>query len=122
MSREAAYAGMGTAGVALVIFVLWPFLDPASRVGLLVAAAIALPVQWILFAALMRFRGKPNGFLGVWVGGTAVRMMVIGVTAFVAVNWGVEGALALLFGLAGFLFGLLLLEPRYFKPVESETT
>ena len=122
MRGELRYAGAGTAGVVLVILMLWPFLDPASRLGILIAAVVALPVQWVLFAALMRFRGKPNGFLGVWVGGAAVRMLVIGVVAYVAISQGVEGAMALLFALAGFLFGLLLLEPRYFKPAESETT
>ncbi len=122
MSPEAKYAGAGATGVAVVILALWPFLDPASRLGILIAAAVALPVQWVAFAALMRFRGKPNGFLGVWVGGAALRFTVVGLVAFLAISRGVEGSIALLLALAGFLFGLLLLEPMYFKPDASETT
>ena len=122
MSGEAKYAGTGTLGVVLVILGLWPFLDAANRGGLLVAAAVALPVQWLSFAALMRFRGKPNGFLGVWVGGVALRMCVVGLVAFLAVIRDAEGLIALLLALAGFLFGLLLLEPMYFKPEARETT
>ena len=112
MSGEARYAGASAAGVAVVILVLWPFLDSASRLGMLIAAAVALPVQWVAFAALMRFRGKPNGFLGVWMGGAALRMAVVGL----------EGSIALLLALAGFLFGLLLLEPMYFKAAARETS
>ncbi len=122
MSGEAKYAGTGAAGVAAVILVLWPFLDPASRTGLLIAAAVALPVQWVSFAALLRFQGKPTGFVGVWVGGVALRMGVVGLVAFLAVVRGAEGLIALLLALAGFLFGLLLLEPMYFKPEASETS
>lgn len=122
MSREARYAGVGTAGVSAVILVLWPFLNTASRTGLLIAAAVALPVQWASFAALMRFRGKANGFLGVWVGGVALRMVVVGLVAFLAISRGADGLVALLLSLAGFFFGLLLLEPMYFKPDVSETT
>lgn len=122
MSGEAKYAGTGAAGVTIVILGLWPFLDPASRAGILIAAAVALPVQWVAFAALMRFRGKPNGFLGVWVGGMALRAAVVGLVAFIAVPRGSEGLFALLLALAGFFFGLVLLEPRYFKPVASEST
>lgn len=121
MSREARYAGVGTVGVSAVILMLWPFLNAASRTGLLIAAAVALPVQWASFAALMRFRGRPNGFLGVWVGGVAVRMVVVGLVAFLAISRGADGLIALLLSLAGFFFGLLLLEPMYFKPDVSET-
>ena len=45
MSEEAKYAGAGAAGVALVILALWSFLDPSSRLGILIAAAVALPLS-----------------------------------------------------------------------------
>ena len=122
MSEEAKYAGAGAAGVALVILALWSFLDPSSRLGILIAAAVALPVQWASFAALMRFRGRPNGFLGAWAGGIALRGAIVGLVAFVVVIRGVEGSVTLMFALVGFLFGLLLLESMYFKPAASETT
>ena len=55
MSGEARYAAVGTAGVSLVILALWPFLDPANRMGLLIAAAVALPVQWVSQRLRKRF-------------------------------------------------------------------
>ena len=122
MSGEAKYAGTGALGVAAVILVLWSFLNPASRVGILIAGAVALPVQWLAFAALMRFRGRTTGFLGIWVGGSLLRMAVLGLVAFLAISRGIEGSVTLLLALAGFLFGLLLLEPMFFKQPASETT
>ena len=43
MSPEAKYAGVGAAGVAVVVLAVWPFLDPASRIGILIAAAYFKP-------------------------------------------------------------------------------
>jgi hypothetical protein len=108
--------------MATVILALWPVLDPAGRRGLLTAAIIALPVQAVAFAGLMRVRGRLNGFLAVWVGGTLLRVTVLAVTAFFAIRSGTEGLVPLLLGLAGFFFGLLLLEPVFFRPGVGETT
>jgi hypothetical protein len=105
-----------------VTLVLWPFLDPDARRGVVVAAAIALPVQIGAFALLVRYRGNMNGFLAVWAGGTLVRMAVVGIAAVIAIRSGAAGAVPMLLGLAGFFFGLLLLEPIYFRPGATETT
>ena len=80
----------------------------------MVAAVIAVPVQVFAFAALNHYRGRLNGFLAVWVGGTFLRMGVIAVVAVVVIRSGMEGAVPMLLALAGFLFGLLLLEPICF--------
>ena len=101
--------------MAVTVLALWPILDPADRQGVLVAAAIALPVQILAFSALVRLRGRLNGFLAVWAGGTLLRMFVVGVAAFLAIRSGSDGAIAMLLALAGFFFGLLLLEPVYFR-------
>lgn len=122
MNAPLKYLAWGGGGVAVVILALWPFLDPAGRSGLLVAAAIALPVQMLAFMALMRVRGQLKGFLAVWVGGTLVRIVVIGITAFFAIRSRPAGAVPMLLGLAGFFFGLLLLEPVFFRPRAGETT
>lgn len=106
----------------VVILALWPALDPAGRRGLLIAAAIALPVQFLAFVGLMKVRGQLNGFLAVWVGGTLLRVVVIGITAFFAIRSGIDGLAPMLLGLAGFFFGLLLLEPVFFRPAAGETT
>lgn len=122
MRAPLKYLAWGAGGVAAVILALWPVLDAAGRRGLLIAAAIALPVQLLAFAGLVMVRGRLNGFLAVWVGGTLLRVLVIAVTAFVAIRSGAEGLAPLLLGLAGFFFGLLLLEPVFFRSAGGQTT
>ncbi|MGD8321797.1 MAG: hypothetical protein PVJ02_15220 [Gemmatimonadota bacterium] len=122
MSTALKYAATGTAVVALVTLVLWPVLGSDARRGVVTAAAIALPIQILAFALLIRVRGKLNGFLAVWAGGTLVRIAVLGIVAVVAIRANAPGTIALLFALAGFFFVLLLLEPVYFRPRAGETT
>ena len=121
MSTSVRYAITGTAAIATIVAGLWPFLEPAGRSGILAAAAVALPVQIIAFWALNRFRSELNGFLAAWIGGTLVRMAVIATVAVVVIRSGTEGAGPMLLALAGFFFGLLLLEPVYFRIGPSET-
>ena len=122
MKTPLKYLAWGGGGVAAVILALWPVLDPAGHRGLLLAAGIALPVQLLAFVALLKVRGRLNGFLAVWVGGTLLRVLVIATTAFFAIRSGVGGLAPMLLGLAGFFFGLLLLEPVFFRPAAGETT
>lgn len=121
MSPSAKYAATGMVVITSIVVVLWPFLEPVGRNGVLAAAAVALPVQVIAFWALIRFRDELNGFLAAWVGGTLVRMAVIAGVAFIVIRSGMEGAVPMLLALAGFFFGLLLLEPVYFRTGPSET-
>lgn len=121
MSPSLKYATSGVCAVALIVLGLWPFLDPAGRNGVLIAAAVAVPVQLLAFAALRSHRGRMNGFLAAWVGGTLLRMTVIAVVAFVAIRSGMEGAVPMLLALAAFFFGLLLLEPVYFGAEPGKT-
>ena len=120
MSPSLKYAATGLTGIAAIALVLWPFLDPAGRIGVLLAAAVAFPVQALSFMALRRFRDDVNGFLAVWLGGTLARMLVIAVVAALVIRAQMDGAVPMLLALAGFFFGLLLLEPLYFRP-ESTT-
>jgi hypothetical protein len=122
LSASLRYAGTALAGCALVTLALWPFLDPEARRGIVIAAAIALPVQIGAFALLIRYRDNMNGFLAIWAGGTLVRMAVVGITAVIVIRSGAAGAVPMLLGLAGFFFGLLLLEPIYFRSAAAETT
>ena len=69
MTSSLRYASVGTAVVAAAVVLSWPFLDPAGRRGVVMAALIALPVQIASFAVLLRYRGEVKGFLGAWVGG-----------------------------------------------------
>lgn len=113
------YALTGGVAIAAIVGALWAFLDPAGRTGVLLAGAVALPVQVLAFWALRRFRGRGNAFLAAWVGGTLARMAVVGVVALVVIRSGMDGAVPMLLALAGFFFGLLLLEPVYFRPGPS---
>ena len=115
------YAITGAGAVATIVVGLWPFLESSGRNGVLAAAAVALPVQIIAFWALNQFRGELNSFLAAWIGGTLVRMLVIAAVAVVVIRSGTEGAVPMLLALAGFFFGLLLLEPVYFKLGPNET-
>jgi len=114
----------GVAVITVLLLGMWPFLDSAARTGVLVAAAIAVPVQVTAFAVLNHYRDHLSGFLAAWVGGTFFRMAVVAVVAVVVVRSGTAGAVPMLLALAGFLFGLLLLEPIFFgvepsDPVEA---
>jgi hypothetical protein len=122
MSAPLRYAASALGGCAAVSLALWPFLDSDARRGILIAAAVALPVQIGAFALLIRFRENMNGFLAIWAGGTLVRMAVVGIVAAIAIRSGAAGAVPMLLALAGFFFGLLLLEPMFFRPGATETT
>jgi hypothetical protein len=121
VSTSLRYAAAALAVVGLGTLALWPFLEPAARRGLLVAAAVALPVQMIAFTTLLRFRGRVRGFMAAWAGGMAARALAVATVAFVAIRSGGEGVVATLLALAGFFFALLLLEPVYFRPDPTET-
>ena len=122
MKAPLKYAVTGSAGVALAVGLLWPFLDGGGRAGVLVAAAIALPVQIGAFWALMGMKHKVNGFLAMWAGGTLLRMLVVAAAAVLAIRTQMDGAVPMLLSLAGFFFGLLLLEPLYFRSEPGEVT
>lgn len=122
MSAAARYAVAGAAIVAASTAALWPWLDPAARSGVLVAGLVALPIQVAAFSLLLRYRGELTGFLAVWAGSTLFRMAVVGVVAMLAIRSGAEGVVPMLLALAGFFFGLLLLEPVYFRSEARKTT
>ena len=121
MNNVTKYAFTGLLGVALITLVFMPFLDPAGRRGLVIAALIALPIQILAFSAMLSFRSDWNRFLVVWVGGTLLRMIVIALAAFVAIRLDLEGLAPMLLALAGFFFGLLLIEPIYLRSEHAET-
>ena len=90
-------------------------LGPQDLKGVLAAAAVAAPVQILAFAALAHAEAGTNTFLAAWVGGTLVRLVVVGVSAWALVGLqGLPKAPTLL-GLAGFFFGMLLLEPWFLR-------
>jgi hypothetical protein len=121
MSPAQKYAASGGALVAIGVLGLWPFLSPAGRVGVLLAAGISLPVQVVAFTLLLRRRGETTGFLAAWVGGMVARMLVVALAAVYVIRSRMEGAVPMLLALAGFFFGLLLLESFHFRQEPGET-
>lgn len=115
MSASLKYGTAGVLLIAVITLALWPFLGDASRSGVLAAGLIALPVQLVAFAVLVRYRGRTSGFMAAWAGGMVLRAAAVVIAAVVVVRSGTPSAISLLLALAGFFFALLLLEPLYFR-------
>ena len=122
MTQTVRYGGVAFAALLVVNAGLWPFLSPAGRMGIFVAAVTAYPIQMVAFFMLIRFWGEGNRFLLVWVGGTVVRMGVLLVVALVVSQSETLPPAPTLLGLAGFFFGLLLLELLFLRPRGNEST
>ncbi len=114
------YALTGLLMIAVVVAALFPFLDGEGRRGVLLAAAVAYPVQVAAFGLLLRSRGDPSRFFIWWGAGVAVRIGVVIIVGFVALRIESLGAEALLLSLAGFFFGLLLIEPASLKGADRD--
>lgn len=108
-------ACVGVLGVAALAAAL--VLDARSLAGVLAAAAVALPVQTLAFAALARTRVGTNAFLAAWVGGTLVRFVVVGFAGWALVTLPGLPPLPTLLGLAGFFFVMLVMEPYFLSSV-----
>ena len=114
------YALAGLLMIAAAVAALFPFLDDEGRMGVLLAAGVAYPVQVAAFGLLLRARGEPSRFFIWWGVGVAVRFGVVIIVGLVALRIGSLGAEALLLSLAGFFFGLLLIEPVFLKAADKD--
>ena len=122
MTRVFRYGGAALAVVLFVIAGLWPWLSAPARSGVLIAGAVAWPVQVLAFGIMARFWGNPKHFLAAWVGGTLVRMGVIILAAILLMQVQELPPAPTLLALAGFFFGLLLMEPLFLGPRGDERT
>ena len=109
------YALAGAVAVALVALALALVLPAEGVRAAGWMGALAWAVQVAMFAALFASRRRGNAFIAALGGGTVVRLLVLGATA-----WWIWRSAALslapaLLSLAGFLFLLLLLEPLFFR-------
>lgn len=120
MSPVLRYGGAGLLLLLLANVGLWPFLSPSARTGLAAAALVAFPVQMVAFFLLVRSWRDGKRFLLVWVGGTLVRLGVVLAAALALTRVGRLPPAPTLLGLAGFFFGLLLLEPLFLRPGRTE--
>ena len=114
------YAVAGFLMIAIAVAALFPFLQDEGRRGVLLAAGVAYPVQIVAFGLLLRARGEPSRFFVWWGVGVAVRIGVVVVAGLVALRIESLGAEALLLSLAGFFFGLLLIEPAFLKAADRD--
>lgn len=111
MRRYSAYVLVSAALVAALVGGSWPWLAPEAREGLLTAGSIAVLVQAGAFALLVRSWERPNGFLAAFAGGVMARLLLVGIAGAVASSFASRTrATALVLGLVGFFFVLVLLE------------
>lgn len=115
MRAFAAYLGAALLVLAAATALLWPWLDDPGRAGVAAAAAAALVVQAVAFALLVRYRTSGRAFFAVLAGGAALRLGAVVLAALAVVRWRMVPAAPTLLALAGFLFGLLLLEPLFLR-------
>ena len=115
------YALAGLLMIAIAVAALFPFLQEEGRRGVLCAAGVAYPVQVVAFGLLLRARGEPSRFFVWWGVGVAVRIGVVVIAGLVALRIESLGAEALLLSLAGFFFGLLLIEPAFLKAADKDS-
>ena len=114
------YALTGLLMIAVAVAALFPFLGDEARKGVLLAAAVAYPVQITAFGLLLRSRGDPSRFFVWWGAGVAVRIGVVIIIGLIALRIESLEAEPLLLSLAGFFFGLLLIEPAFFKGADRD--
>lgn len=112
MKRWLRYALMAAGVCGFAVLAGWLALDGPGFNGVRMAVLFALPLQLIVFGILVVQRTGSTGFLAVWVGSTLLRMLSIGLMAWVVVRRDDTDPLAALLTLAGLLFVLLLLELR----------
>lgn len=100
-------------GSAVVATVLLAFFSGSSarRDALLLAVAVAVPVQAVAFTILYRVWDRGMGFMVAWLGGSLLRLAALGLLGLIVVLQNrAEPAWSLL-GLVGLFFVLHLFEP-----------
>jgi len=120
MKRWLAYAGVSGLLLLGCVALLWGLLDSEGRRGILWAAGVAWVVQGFAFGLVVGLRDRKQGLLMAMAGGTAARLGSLGAAGIVVTVVETElGAGALLLGLAGFLFVLVLLEALFLRSAET---
>ena len=107
--------------VLVSVAALWAFVGEAGRTSLLVAAAIALPVQILTFGLLVRSSIDSAQFMLWWGIGVLGRMLVVVALGLALDAFAALDPTVLIMSVCGFFFALLLLEPAFFTRRNSPT-
>ncbi len=121
MRRWLLYSAVAAGVSALVLgggWILFPSED--ARGGLVVAVAVALPLQLAAFGLLLTPRPGSMGLLGVWAASAMARFLAVGAVAFWVITTERVDPTTTLLALAGLLFILLLLEPWALGAMNSD--
>lgn len=123
MRRVAAYAAAALLLTVVLTVPLWPWLEAEARSGLVTAAAIAVAAQVVAFGALVRLQGRPQGFLLGFAGGVLARMGLVAAVAMAATasDMSRPRTVAVVLGLIGYLFALVLLEAWFIQDRTDST-
>jgi len=115
MKALGRYAAATTLVILVVVGAMSPLLDETGRASLLVAAAIAVPVQWASFLFLLGAGGDHAQFLLRWGIGILARLGVVGAVGLLLPRLARFDGGVLILGVCGFFFALLLLEPVFIR-------
>ena len=123
MRRVAAYAAAALLLAGLLTGSLWPWVGAEARRGLGFAALVAVGFQILAFGLLVWFQGRPHGFLIGLAGGMLARMGLVAAVALVATAGGASRpwTVAVVLGLVGYLFALVLLEAWFIQERTDST-
>ncbi len=98
---------------ALLVLVALPLLDSSGRAGLLLAAAVTLPLQIGLFALLVGAHGDANRFMTFWGLGMLGRMVVLALVGLSIRFFDTVDPTVAIMSTVGLFFIFLLLEPVF---------
>jgi len=113
-------AWLGYVGVALLLVVAGVALalvtgpGPVVR-GVLFSGVLAWCIQAVAFAALLRVRGRSDLFMFAWLGGIALRFVVVAVVGIRVTRTGALPASSTLVSLVAFVFVMLMFEPLFLR-------
>lgn len=113
MSALARYAVASMVLVGVGAAVISWFLDVSGRMGVVLAALIAYPVQLLAFGLLDRAGREAGRFFFWWAAGIALRIGVVIAVGLFSLTLESVGPAPLLLSLAGFFLILVLIEPIF---------
>jgi hypothetical protein len=115
MKAWASYTAIALVVAGLVVVAAMLLADPAVSAGIRFAAVVGFAVQVVAFGFLVRVRERPAVFLAGWVGGIALRFVVVGVVAFWVTRTEKYPPAPTLVSLVGIVFLMLMLEPLFLR-------